>query len=295
MSKGARKFAEAKDADGNTVIEFMGPPRSDDALSECLRILTYQLMLKQPENERGGGLFGGAFGCGVAFENDVFMMHPYCWCEKDGCLWCGGSCGCGEPYEIGHYLDGKRITEGEYEAFHASIEKPLPWKATKAKHGSKEYKRHEKVFDDYIKERDRRSGSIWPPVVHTCAHPMFFSRPEEIWSIYSPQPYPHSAPHFWHKASGLRVWWYKYIGRDNVVSWPSEPHWQTLALIFESILASIGGSSLEDAVKAYAQAQEEEAEHSKQAFEFMASDEGQKAMQSLMDSGALSVRLRQER
>jgi hypothetical protein len=23
-----------------------------------------------------------------------------------------------------------------------------------------------------------------------------------------------SAPNFWHKASGLRVWWYKWIGRD---------------------------------------------------------------------------------
>lgn len=25
---------------------------------------------------------------GVNFENDVFMMHRYCWCEQDGCLWC---------------------------------------------------------------------------------------------------------------------------------------------------------------------------------------------------------------
>lgn len=26
---------------------------------------------------------------GTNFENDVFMMHPYCWCESQNCLWCG--------------------------------------------------------------------------------------------------------------------------------------------------------------------------------------------------------------
>lgn len=25
---------------------------------------------------------------GTDYENDVFMMHRYCWCEKPDCLWC---------------------------------------------------------------------------------------------------------------------------------------------------------------------------------------------------------------
>jgi hypothetical protein len=25
---------------------------------------------------------------GVNFENDVFMMHRFCWCDQDECLWC---------------------------------------------------------------------------------------------------------------------------------------------------------------------------------------------------------------
>lgn len=25
---------------------------------------------------------------GTNYENDVFMMHRYCWCEKPDCLWC---------------------------------------------------------------------------------------------------------------------------------------------------------------------------------------------------------------
>jgi hypothetical protein len=28
-------------------------------------------------------------GYGVNFSNDVFEMHPYCWCEKDDCPQCG--------------------------------------------------------------------------------------------------------------------------------------------------------------------------------------------------------------
>jgi hypothetical protein len=36
------------------------------------------------------GLLGGENGYGVSYENDVFMMHPFCWCEKDDCGWCAG-------------------------------------------------------------------------------------------------------------------------------------------------------------------------------------------------------------
>lgn len=27
---------------------------------------------------------------GTDFENDKFMMHRFCWCEKDTCKWCVG-------------------------------------------------------------------------------------------------------------------------------------------------------------------------------------------------------------
>lgn len=38
--------------------------------------------------DTGYGL-GGEYGYGVDYENDVFMMHRYCWCdEEDSCLWC---------------------------------------------------------------------------------------------------------------------------------------------------------------------------------------------------------------
>lgn len=30
-----------------------------------------------------GGLLGGEFGYGVHFENELFKMHPFCWCGED--------------------------------------------------------------------------------------------------------------------------------------------------------------------------------------------------------------------
>lgn len=48
--------------------------------------LTRQLSLKTG-NSGGFGL-GGENGYGIDYENDVFMMHPFCWCESYDCLWC---------------------------------------------------------------------------------------------------------------------------------------------------------------------------------------------------------------
>lgn len=41
-----------------------------------------ELVMKLPGGE-------DACGYGVHFSNDVFEMHPYCWCEKDECPQCG--------------------------------------------------------------------------------------------------------------------------------------------------------------------------------------------------------------
>lgn len=27
---------------------------------------------------------------GACYENDTFMMHTFCWCEREDCPWCGG-------------------------------------------------------------------------------------------------------------------------------------------------------------------------------------------------------------
>lgn len=80
---------------------------------------------------------------GTDFENDVFMMHSFCWCEKIDCPWCNGE------LPEGHTVRKFRYPENE-------------------------------PFDD-----------DW------C-----------------------SAPNFVFKPSGLKVWWYKYIGRDMETNRP---------------------------------------------------------------------------
>ena len=60
----------------------------DYALVELTRFL-----VEDANQDREGGLFGGEFGYGATHENDVFLMHPYCWCERDDCAWCSG-CRC---------------------------------------------------------------------------------------------------------------------------------------------------------------------------------------------------------
>jgi len=87
----ATKFGEIRNTDtGETLVQIFGPGADGGALSTGLRVLTHQLKLRYPDAKADGGFFGGTYGYGVSFENEVFLMHPFCWCEKnDGsCLWC---------------------------------------------------------------------------------------------------------------------------------------------------------------------------------------------------------------
>jgi len=71
-------------------IEIITPPIASRDIDLDLVNLTEYLTKKLFAGERqGGGLLGGEYGYGVDYENDVFMMKPYCWCEKeDECIWC---------------------------------------------------------------------------------------------------------------------------------------------------------------------------------------------------------------
>jgi len=62
--------------------------QSEDVWSDELRRLTRTLFKKSNEPMYGG--LGGSDGYGYPFENKVFMMHPYCWCDEEDCPWCSG-------------------------------------------------------------------------------------------------------------------------------------------------------------------------------------------------------------
>ena len=46
---------------------------------------------------------------GANFDNDVFMLHKFCWCEEDDCPWCG-ECSC----EMEYHLVGNKVSLSEY-------------------------------------------------------------------------------------------------------------------------------------------------------------------------------------
>jgi len=71
-------------------ITIIMPPVASTDIDLDLVNLTEYLTKKIFKGEwQGGGLLGGEFGYGVEYENDTFMMNPFCWCEKEDCLWCG--------------------------------------------------------------------------------------------------------------------------------------------------------------------------------------------------------------
>lgn len=77
-----------------TEVQIILPPRAE--LSDALEFGLISLVeaISQIDDDRvAHGLLGGEFGYGAAWENDLFMMKPYCWCERKGeCPWCTG-CG----------------------------------------------------------------------------------------------------------------------------------------------------------------------------------------------------------
>lgn len=63
-------------------IHIVVPEAADGELYELSCYLAKKLNLD------GGYGLGGENGYGVEFENEVFMMHPFCWCEQETCPWC---------------------------------------------------------------------------------------------------------------------------------------------------------------------------------------------------------------
>lgn len=88
-------------------MQIILPECSEDKISADLRYLTE--VLASQGYDISGGLLGGTYGYGAYFENDIFMMHPFCWCEQDDCEWCRG-CTCPEgAYE--YRVEGIKVHE----------------------------------------------------------------------------------------------------------------------------------------------------------------------------------------
>lgn len=130
---------------------------------------------------------------GSDFENKVFMMHSFCWCEKDDCPWCMG-CNC--PESAYHYfVDGVEVVYGEYDAF-------FQRQVNKYNGNHKEWMKEADVANS---RRETKKDEICP----FCKDGLCMDKGAEKGK---------RAPNFWHKPSGLKIWWYKYIGREMELS-----------------------------------------------------------------------------
>ncbi len=71
-------------------IEIIVPPRASTGIGLDLIALTEYLDAKVPDCDAKSFGLGGEYGYGSNYENDVFMIHRFCWCDKMGCPWCDG-------------------------------------------------------------------------------------------------------------------------------------------------------------------------------------------------------------
>lgn len=255
MARG-KKFGEIRNREtGEVLIQFIAPRAENDPLSICLRMLTHQLHKRDTEEHYGGGIFGGAFGYGVDFENDVFEMHPD---------W-QGDCTCGATEPI------------HSDACQARF---IKWRDARNEYAiepSTEEEREAEIQDSIKRGFPERSARLM-----ACARPWSFERS----LTYEKE---HPAPDcicearnwverdthdsscrleqhcFTFKPSGFVMDWYKYIGRDNEIRNEGEPI--SLADMFGACLVSIGAPSLEECLAEWAKAEDEEAERFKRSTE----------------------------
>lgn len=170
---------------------YGGLERPTEDMAAGLRVLTKAIRESHPRGTLYG--MGGEFGYGEDFENDTFMMHPFCWCEQDTCPWCGG-CRC-TPAAWDYFIDGNQVLHAEYHAFYQQ-------------HGV--FSKKKGSNPDEL----RRVTETKPrPDCDYCLGRGVFAR------------FGGEAPNFWHKSTSLKVTWYKWIGRDMDVANPNGVLW----------------------------------------------------------------------
>jgi hypothetical protein len=126
---------------------------------------------------------------GTDYENDVFKMMPFCWCDQDDCPWCAG-CTCEDTGAYRYFVDEQEVTAEEYYKFRYDAN--LPYGEPNFKEELEKLEQHCRV--EHIPEN----------ACPYCKGELFLEQGAEPGR---------GAPNFWYKPTGFKVWWYKYIGR----------------------------------------------------------------------------------
>jgi hypothetical protein len=181
-------------------VKIILPERSQDLISNDLRKLT-KAICKKTRVDGSGGL-GGDYGYGTRYENDTFMLHPFCWCDREDCPWCGG-CNC--PNSAYHYfVDGKPVT---YKKYWGIFKDTGYNEMQRFKYGTPDHIKAEKEWERKLKIRDKRCTFIKDDICDFCRHEGIFRR-------FGDDPHNLGVPNFWYKPTNFKVRWYKWIGRS---------------------------------------------------------------------------------
>lgn len=202
-----------------TDVTIVLPAVSQDRISSDLRELTSEIDAIDPELV-AHGLLGGSNGYGAEFSNDVFEMHPFWW----------GDCECGHDSREWDWAESNSHREHCYQEEIVRRGYSPDWdedyKTRQAKNKS--------VTDAVCAEMglDPEFGSA----VHcTCDYRDNWAQ----WVKDNPHPKtcPVVRPNFMHKASGVEISWYKYIGRGMEV--PENLSRKEWRVIFNECLDSL--------------------------------------------------------
>ncbi len=144
---------------------------------------------------------------GICWNDDRFWMTFDCQCSDETCWFCGFDCGC-EKGKCRYFIDGVEVDgETSWQRNYEFLGK-LPHELYE--HDTPEYEAYSHQWKARVKERDRRWVTLHPAITHTCVWQNILENRVEG-ADWRPRQQP---PNFCLKKTGLKVWWYKFIGRD---------------------------------------------------------------------------------
>jgi len=221
------------------IVQIVTPPVAGSDIDMDLVNLTRWLTESAAVERYAGGILGGEWGYGVEFENEVFSMFPFCW----------GECECGwdvigadiaeEPHDAACY---QADLAARFEADGLGYDRET-WAPRSPNLSYDERRaREDRVYRDLT---TKYGLSMAGCAVHcTCTHPGQYQTRFEAAKL-GPEGHAGDCPtiraNFLHKPSGLRIDWYKWIGRDMEFR-PAEPDPATWRSIFEEVIASVAVS-----------------------------------------------------
>lgn len=181
--------------------ETMGASPWEDVVLAVTKELVDRGIARKPWT----GFLGGYYSYLTEGQNETFLLHHYCWCEKADCPWCYG-CDCNEDDNI-CTIEGKPV---DYETYWYFCMDHDDWK-------------------------DRTTCVM--PEDKKCDRCRNVKKFEEYGVIDNGK----AAPNFWHKPSGFRLWCYKWLGRDTEI-WLPEGSTVTPAEVLKSCLESLANT-----------------------------------------------------